>query len=278
MPFQKGNKPHNVEDLTNRKFNMLYVESYAGKKGNQNAWNCICDCGNAKVVTSHYLTSGKTKSCGCLRMSREEKVKDISGYENDDIVVISLDKKINGKWYWNYKCKHCGAIHKAIASNIKRNEATCKCIHMKRIGKSNSKDGRNTIIYSKWIGMKTRCFNKNDSRYSDYGGRGITICDEWLYFDNFYKWSLENGYKDGYSIERKDVNGNYCPENCCWIPLKDQAKNKRNTLYVEINGKRKRLKEWCEIYNANYKSVYQRIFRDGIEPLEALTLQRKRGK
>lgn len=276
MPFQRGMKAFNTEDLTDRRFNMLYVESFAGKRGDQNAWNCICDCGKRKVITSHYLTSGKTKSCGCLR--NKGKMVDLTGYETEDLIVLSISEKKNGKIYWNYKCKHCGKINKGCTSNIKRGKATCKCIHSKRISISRSKEGRDTPIYNKWLGMKCRCFNKNDSHFKDYGGRGITICPEWLDFDVFYKWSLENGYKDGYSIERKDVNGNYCPENCCWIPLEDQPKNKRNTIYIEINGIEKRLKEWCEVYNANYKTVHQRIFRYGMEPLEALTSQRKRGK
>lgn len=273
MPFQTGQKPHNFQDLTGQKFNMLYVESFAGRKGESNSWNCICDCGNRKVITSYYLTSGKTKSCGCLRKSRPERVSYIIGYENEDIVVVSLAERTNGRWYCNCKCKHCGKINKRSLQNVKSGNASCRCIHNERIGKSNSKEGRNTAIYRRWVGMKTRCMNKNDNHYHDYGGRGITICKEWLDFDVFYKWSMDNGYKDGYSIERKDVNGNYCPENCCWIPLKDQAKNKRNTLYITINGQTKRLKEWCEIYNSNYKVVYQRIFRYGMEPLIALNLK-----
>ncbi len=271
MPFKKGNVPHNFVDITGERYGKLYVESYAGKKGDQNAWNCKCDCGNNVVVCTHYLTSGKTKSCGCLRKENKGKFQDITGYENEDIIVVSLFGKKSGKIYWNCKCKHCGKINQSAASNIKKNEATCKCIHKKRIGESNSMAGRKTKIYSKWIGMKSRCFNQKMRSYKDYGERGITICEEWLDFDNFYKWSLENGYKDGYSIERKDVNGNYCPNNCCWIPLENQAKNKRNTLYIEINNERKRLKEWCEIYGVNYKTVYQRIYKYDMSPLEALT-------
>jgi hypothetical protein len=146
---------------------------------------------------------------------------------------------------------------------------------MKRIGKSNSKTGRNTNIYSKWIGMKNRCFNKSEKSYKNYGARGISICDEWLVFENFYKWSLTNGYQEGYSIERIDVNGNYCPENCCWIPIVNQAKNKRNTIYAELDGKTKRLVEWCEILGLNKKTVYNRIYQCGLTPEEALIFKRK---
>lgn len=94
---------------------------------------------------------------------------------------------------------------------------------------------RSTKIYKKWQGMKRRCYEKENRQYKNYGGRGIVICDEWLGehgFENFYSWAMRNGYRDGLSIERKDVNGNYCPENCCWIPLPEQSRNKTNTKRI----------------------------------------------
>lgn len=89
--------------------------------------------------------------------------------------------------------------------------------------------------YKKWQGMKRRCYEKENRQYKNYGGRGIVICDEWLGehgFENFYSWAMRNGYRDGLSIERKNVNGDYCPENCCWIPLPEQSRNKTNTKRI----------------------------------------------
>ena len=84
----------------------------------------------------------------------------------------------------------------------------------------------NQRLWEIYHGMKKRCLNKNDARYKDYGGRGIEICHEWLLsFDNFADWAKNNGYDDDLTIERINVNGNYEPENCEWITLKQQARN-----------------------------------------------------
>lgn len=272
MPFEKGNLPHNFKDLTGQKYNNLLVLSYHRKSNGGILWNCKCDCGNNTTASSYELTHSKKKSCGCL--IRKCRVSlDFVGYENEDIIVIALSDKKSGKEpLWEYKCKHCGKINSSTKGNIKRNQATCKCIHYSRVSESESMIGRNTKIYQIWCGMKTRCFNEKDSAYKYYGGRGVTICEEWKNnFELFYNWSLQNGYEDGLSIERKNVNENYCPENCCWIAKEEQARNKTNTLYIEINGEKKRLKEWCKIYNVNYKTVYQKIFKYGKEPIKALT-------
>ena len=84
--------------------------------------------------------------------------------------------------------------------------------------------------------MHQRCNNPNNKKYSSYGARGIKICKEWEDFEIFKKWAKKNGYNKGLSIERVNVNGGYNPNNCTWIPNKDQAKNKRNTSKFLING------------------------------------------
>ena len=83
--------------------------------------------------------------------------------------------------------------------------------------------------------MKGRCSTKTNHKYPIYGGRGIKVCEDWFNdFLSFYNWAYSNGYKEGLSIERIDVNGDYSPENCCWIPLSEQNKNKRNSIYELI--------------------------------------------
>ncbi len=122
---------------------------------------------------------------------------------------------------------------------------------------------RHTKLYYVWRGIKTRCYNKHSKKYDVYGWRGIAVCDEWRNdFMNFYDWAINNGYKDGLTIDRIDVDGNYEPSNCRWATQKQQQRNRRNNRKVTINGETHCLTEWCEILGINNKTVYSRISRN----------------
>lgn len=138
--------------------------------------------------------------------------------------------------------------------------------------------GYNTRIYSIWNGMRFRCYNKISEAYENYGGRGITMCKEWLEdFLVFKEWALNNNYSDKLSIERIDVNGNYCPENCKWIPLKEQSRNKRNNIWITLNGVTKIMKEWALEKGLCHKRVSARL-KAGWTPEEALEVIPKLNK
>lgn len=95
-----------------------------------------------------------------------------------------------------------------------------------------------TRLYRTWINIKCRCFYKKDKSYLDYGGRGITVCDEWLDKDNGYinfrNWSLNNGYANNLEIDRKNTDGNYEPLNCRFVTRIENSRNKRNTINMKI--------------------------------------------
>ncbi|AVM69756.1 hypothetical protein C3V36_11205 [Lachnospiraceae bacterium oral taxon 500] len=87
-------------------------------------------------------------------------------------------------------------------------------------------------LYSIWKGMRSRCTNSKNKAYKNYGGRGITVCDEWLSYDNFYEWAMANGYDESLTIDRADNDENYEPSNCRWVPMECQLRNKRSTVRV----------------------------------------------
>lgn len=137
------------------------------------------------------------------------------------------------------KCE-CGSEPKSIRESHLTSGVThsCGCKKRKQItkmNKDNIKHGkRYTRLYKIWCGMKYRCYNENYDGYNNYGGRGIIVCQEWITdFENFYEWAIENGYKDTLTIERINVNGNHCPENCKWATMKEQENNKRNNTVLE---------------------------------------------
>ena len=101
-----------------------------------------------------------------------------------------------------------------------------------------------TRLYRIWGAMRQRCKNPNEAGYENYGGRGIRVCPEWEDFFAFRAWALTHGYQEDLSIERIDVNGNYCPENCTWATRLQQANNKTNNRFIEFNGKRMTSRQW----------------------------------
>lgn len=135
-------------------------------------------------------------------------------------------------------------------------------------------------VYDIWRMMKKRCFDKNAKEYVNYGKRGITICPTWLEYKSFLTWALENGYKKGLSIERIDNNGNYCPENCKWISLAKQARNKRNNRLLTYNGETKCMAEWAEIVGIKQDVIKDRLNRYNWTVEEALGFKKRirRGK
>lgn len=128
--------------------------------------------------------------------------------------------------------------------------------------KGNTKHGKcYAKIYGVWHGIKQRCFDKNRPEYERYGGRGITMFDEWLDFENFYKWAIGNGYEESLTIERIDVNENYKPSNCKWATWEEQSLNKNDTHFLEYKGVKKPLTVWAREKGINPSTLLYRIKR-----------------
>lgn len=130
-----------------------------------------------------------------------------------------------------------------------------------------------TEIHTRWCSMKSRCTNPNTKRWEDYGGRGISVCAEWMNsFEAFRDWALANGYRPGLQIDRRDNDGNYEPDNCRWVTRTVNARNTRTNNVVEAFGERKTMAEWSEDSRCvvPYSTLWNRIAR-GIAAESAIT-------
>lgn len=114
-------------------------------------------------------------------------------------------------------------------------------------------------LYGVWRNMNDRCYNENCDRYINYGGRGISVCQEWREnFHAFAPWALRNGWTPDLWIERVDVNGDYCPENCTFLSRKEQMRNKTSNIRITIDGETKCMTEWCEIFGCDFFKAWAR--------------------
>ena len=133
--------------------------------------------------------------------------------------------------------------------------------------KSHGKSG--TPIYAIWRSMIQRCYDANSHAYHRYGGRGISVCDSWRTFEGFY---ADVGDRPiGKSLERKDVNGNYSPNNVIWADAKTQANNRRSNVLLEHNGKKQTMQQWCDELGLKIGTVWARINNYGYSVEKALT-------
>ena len=125
---------------------------------------------------------------------------------------------------------------------------------------------RGTRLYSIWHSMKQRCYDTSRSDYDRYGGRGITVCDEWKEdFKSFYDWSISHGYSDNLTIDRKDNDKGYSPENCQWVTRLEQTINRRNTINITVGDLTHTITEWCSILNVSYHILYRKYKEDKAE-------------
>lgn len=171
-------------------------------------------------------------------------------------MLIILDKTIkeNGENKTLCKCSFCGT-KKFISNKHLKDTMSCGCMK----GKVTHKKSK-TRLYTIYNNMKQRCYNSNNFDYKYYGGKGIKICNEWLNsFVSFYNWSINNGYKDNLTIERKDINKDYCPTNCTWFTRKEQMQNTTRNNYYEAFNETGTIRFFSDKYKIPYNHLRGRI-------------------
>lgn len=273
-----------LKDLSGQRFGRLLVLRRADSSASgATRWLCKCDCGKETIVLSNNLTRGQTQSCGCLRNEKRKQRKygtsfdDLSGKRFGRLSVISREMEYTdkaGSHRFKYKCL-CDCGNYTLASRYQLRSGrimSCGCLHKESAAKqgiANTKHGgcrRNVPyvekrLYKIWAGMKQRCENPNNSSYKDWGGRGITVCDEWHDFSCFQTWAIKNGYTDLLSIDRIDVNKGYSPENCRWASKTEQMNNQRTNVHITIDGVDHTIAEWSRLSGVKPGTISSRIKR-----------------
>lgn len=155
--------------------------------------------------------------------------EDLKNQRFGKLVAVEYAGYKNGRTYWLCKCD-CGNTKTIMAHSLKSGKTqSCGCIHKRQLIDRNKKHNMSKLkLYNRWKTIKARCYNPKVQAYKNYGGRGITMCDEWKNdFQLFYKWAINNGYQENLTIDRINNNGNYEPNNCRWTTMAEQNKNKR---------------------------------------------------
>lgn len=187
-------------------------------------------------------------------------------------VIEETDKRVNGSVLWKCRCD-CGNETLVRSNHLRRGGVlSCGCYNRDII---TTHDESKTRLYRTWRCMKDRCTNPNAQEADGYINRGIKVCDEWLNsFEAFRDWSLANGFKEDAkrgdcTLDRIDNNGDYSPENCRWVDMKVQGRNRRNNAVIECDGESHCLSEWAEILGVPYQQLASR-HRRGWKPHEIL--------
>lgn len=180
------------------------------------------------------------------------KFVDLTGQKFGKITVLKRveDKEYKKRSVIQYlvQCE-CGKEFKVLGQSLTRTKVPTR---MCKACSSTTHGLKLSRLYGVWANMKARCYNPKANNYKNYGKRGIRVCKEWKKdFKSFYEWAIKSGYKEGikgeYTLERIDVNKNYCPENCTWVTITEQEQNKRNSIRITYKGETKSLKEWAKV-------------------------------
>lgn len=209
------------------------------------------------------------------------KLIDITGQSFGRWTVLCREgtKDREATWRCQCSCRGNESIRVVKGSELRSGKSrSCGCIRNENLSTKKTIHGMSdTRLYKMWKNIKTRCYDKNDKSFINYGGRGVQMCDSWKNsFESFAEWALSNGYSDALSIERVDVNGGYSPDNCTFITVPEQARNRRNTL-LTVNGVTKTKGEWCKEYGINLRTLSSRLNKLGWSPEDAV-LTRPRTK
>lgn len=206
--------------------------------------------------------------------------KNLIGHNFGRLAVLGKSENRNKECrrLWICSCS-CGNLVCVDTKSLTTGSTTsCGCYRREKHKRLITKHGESkSKLYYVWNDMKSRCTDTNADQYKDYGGRGISVCDEWKSsYEAFRDWAIGSGYVDGLTLDRIDVNGDYNQSNCRWVNMKTQSNNKRNNRVVKYNGQSHTISEWSELTGIRKETLLYRI-NAGWDIHEAMTRKPIRG-
>jgi len=192
---------------------------------------------------------------------RNRPLKDYAGMQFGRLTALGLverDESSQNNHVWRFSCSCGNEKDIRIKLVTTGHSSSCGCLFREMMSERNKTHGMSRSgVYRSWKDMRSRCRNKNDSDYADYGGRGIDICPEWDDFLVFYKDMGERPTRK--TLDRIDVNGNYEPSNCRWADADLQANNKRNNRLITIGEETKTLQQWSNEFGVDQSKAKYRL-------------------
>lgn len=254
-------------DLKGKRFGRLLVLEEFGRLGSNVAWKCLCDCGKETIVRGADLKSGHTQSCGCYGNEAAKgqtwRRQDLTGKRFGRLFVLEQDGiSPHGNLRWRCKCD-CGNVVTVDGGNLKR-AMSCGCLNQEhRLVAVTKHGGSRDALFRIWSHMKERCEWPKHKSYARYGGRGITVCEEWRHnYGAFKEFALAHGWSKGLQMNRIDNDKGYSPDNVNFVTSKENANNRCDNVSVDLLGEKLTLSQIADRFGLSYPTVWER-YRSG---------------
>lgn len=253
--------PRRVKDLSGQKFGRLQVVAFHSVDKNRMAmWLCRCDCGIERPISGNSLRRGLSQSCGCINKDRP-RIGDISGRVFGRLRVIEYACTIKQVSHWRCVCE-CGK-ERVVAHNslTTGNTRSCGCFNRDQVIASQKTHGMTrSREFRCWQQMIQRCTNTNYKNYHYYGGRGISVCQEWLVSFQAFHEHIGLAPTRKHTVDRyPDQNGNYEPGNVRWATQKEQSRNMRRNRLITIGERTQCVTDWASEVGLNRATLMNRL-------------------
>ena len=206
--------------------------------------------------------------------------KDMIGKKFGLLTVLKEVEERNTRGLVCYFCKcDCGNKIVVCGRDMTRGHTlSCGCLHKEYARKRFLKHGgHGERLYSIWKGMHSRCSAKDTPYYKHYGGKGVKVCDAWNEYLPFKEWALSHGYAETLTLDRIDVNGDYCPQNCRWLTMKEQGNNRTSNHRITYKGETKTISQWADHFGLSYGAMSARVYNGwSMERIEYTPPRKKR--